>query len=102
MPTAKKQKAARRDDERGFVDSVREYLQEEGGFLACVQSEVRLYAEETATHGPATPVFYIVGLYPAPKAASVARIARVVFKTVSGLSEMLSIPCSTRNCANSG
>jgi len=34
--------------------------------------------------------------------ASVSRIASVVFNTVSGLSEMLSMPCSTRNCANSG
>ncbi len=33
---------------------------------------------------------------------SFSRIANVVFKTVSGLSEMLSILCSTRNWANSG
>jgi ATP-dependent Lon protease len=33
---------------------------------------------------------------------SFSRIASVVFITVSGLSEMLSMPCSTRNWANSG
>jgi hypothetical protein len=35
-------------------------------------------------------------------ACSFSRMAMRVFKTVSGLSEMLSIPCSTRNWANSG
>jgi len=35
-------------------------------------------------------------------ARSAARMASVVFSTVSGLREMLSMPCSTRNCANSG
>ena len=33
---------------------------------------------------------------------SASTIASIVFRTESGLSEMLSIPCATRNCANSG
>ena len=35
-------------------------------------------------------------------ATSRSRIAVAVLSTVSGLSEMLSMPCSTRNWANSG
>lgn len=37
-----------------------------------------------------------------PKVCSISRILRVVLMTASGLREMLSMPCSTRNCANSG
>jgi hypothetical protein len=40
--------------------------------------------------------------YFGPVAFSVSRTATVVFMTASGLSERLSIPCSTRNRANSG
>jgi hypothetical protein len=73
---------------------------------ACGSSSVR----NQSTYAPASPVgdhvflpsTLLEGCSPPASACSVCRITAVALYTVSGLSEMLSVPSSTRKRAKSG